>query len=226
MGPASEVPGIPELSRCPRAPGRLCGAAWPSSPKRRRASRLRPGGRRDGDPGTDPRLHRLPGHAQGAALLQGARHRRALRRPEGAPGGARRAPTLRREIRRGRPDRSRGPALQGAGAPRRARFARAAARARADRAAPAPDSAGAIRGPRGDRSHARGLAGVGGRREAGREQASMTPRPFTIKVAADVLADLRARLERVRWPDEVPDAAWRYGTSVAYMKDLVEYWRT
>src|SRR5215468_9587509 len=54
----------------------------------------------------------------------------------------------------------------------------------------------------------------------------MTPRPFTIKVADDVLADLRARLERVRWPDEVPDAAWRYGTSVAYMKELVEYWRT
>ena len=54
----------------------------------------------------------------------------------------------------------------------------------------------------------------------------MTPRPFTIKVADDVLADLRARLERVRWPDEVPDAAWRYGTSVVYMKELVEYWRT
>jgi hypothetical protein len=53
----------------------------------------------------------------------------------------------------------------------------------------------------------------------------MTPRPFTIKVADEVLADLRARLERVRWPDEVPDAAWRYGTSVAYMKELVEYWR-
>jgi len=54
----------------------------------------------------------------------------------------------------------------------------------------------------------------------------MTPRPFTIKVADDVLADLRARLERVRWPDEAPDAAWRYGTSVAYMKELIEYWRT
>ncbi len=54
----------------------------------------------------------------------------------------------------------------------------------------------------------------------------MTPRPFTIKVADEVLADLRARLARVRWPDEAPDAAWRYGTSVAYMQELVEYWRT
>jgi Epoxide hydrolase N terminus len=53
----------------------------------------------------------------------------------------------------------------------------------------------------------------------------MTPQPFTIRAADDVLADLRARLERVRWPDEVPGAAWRYGTSVAYMKELVAYWR-
>ena len=41
------------------------------------------------------------------------------------------------------------------------------------------------------------------------EQAGVTPRPFTIKVADAVLADLRARLERVRWPDEAPDAGWR-----------------
>src|SRR5437879_1416428 len=54
---------------------------------------------------------------------------------------------------------------------------------------------------------------------------SMTPQPFTIRAADDVLADLRARLERVRWPDEVPGAAWRYGTSVSYMKELVAYWR-
>ena len=54
----------------------------------------------------------------------------------------------------------------------------------------------------------------------------MTPRQFTIKIADDVLADLRARLNRVRWPDEPPDAGWRYGTSLAYMKELVEYWRT
>jgi microsomal epoxide hydrolase len=53
----------------------------------------------------------------------------------------------------------------------------------------------------------------------------LTPRPFAIKVEEDVLADLRARLQRVRWPDEVPEAAWRYGTGLDYMKDLVAYWR-
>jgi len=54
---------------------------------------------------------------------------------------------------------------------------------------------------------------------------STTQRPFAINVPDGVLADLRARLDRVRWPDEAPDSAWRYGTSVAYLKDLVAYWR-
>jgi microsomal epoxide hydrolase len=40
-----------------------------------------------------------------------------------------------------------------------------------------------------------------------------------------VLADLRARLSRVRWPDEPPLAPWSTGTSVTYMQRLVDYWR-
>ena len=53
----------------------------------------------------------------------------------------------------------------------------------------------------------------------------MTPKPFQLSVPDDVLKDLRARLERVRWPDEAPDSGWQYGTSLAYMKELVAYWR-
>jgi microsomal epoxide hydrolase len=52
----------------------------------------------------------------------------------------------------------------------------------------------------------------------------MTPTPFTLHVPDEVLADLRARLARVRWPDEAPGAGWAHGTSLAYMKDLVAYW--
>lgn len=52
------------------------------------------------------------------------------------------------------------------------------------------------------------------------------PKPFRLHVPEDALADLRARLERTRWPDEPPQDAWSTGTSVAYLKDLVEYWRT
>ena len=53
----------------------------------------------------------------------------------------------------------------------------------------------------------------------------VTPRPFTIHVAHAVLDDLRERLSRVRWPDEIPGAPWRYGSDLAYMKSLVAYWR-
>jgi microsomal epoxide hydrolase len=54
---------------------------------------------------------------------------------------------------------------------------------------------------------------------------SNTPLPFELHVNDDVLADLKARLTRVRWPDEVPDNRWKYGTDLPYLKSLVEYWR-
>ena len=53
----------------------------------------------------------------------------------------------------------------------------------------------------------------------------MRPTPFTIHIGDDVLSDLRARLERVRWPDEIPDAGWQYGTDLTYLRTLVDYWR-
>lgn len=53
-----------------------------------------------------------------------------------------------------------------------------------------------------------------------------TPRPYTLHIPDDAIADLHARLERARWPDEPPQDAWSTGASVAYLKDLVHYWRT
>ena len=50
--------------------------------------------------------------------------------------------------------------------------------------------------------------------------------PFTIAVSDEVLNDLRARLDRTRFPDEVPDTGWEYGANLAYMHELVDYWRT
>jgi microsomal epoxide hydrolase len=50
--------------------------------------------------------------------------------------------------------------------------------------------------------------------------------PFSIKVRDEVLADLKARLDQTRFPDEVPDTAWEYGTNLAYLRELVDYWRT
>lgn len=49
--------------------------------------------------------------------------------------------------------------------------------------------------------------------------------PFTIDVPDDILTDLQTRLEAARLPDEIADSAWDYGTDLAYLKELVEYWR-
>jgi pimeloyl-ACP methyl ester carboxylesterase len=50
--------------------------------------------------------------------------------------------------------------------------------------------------------------------------------PFVVDVAQATLDDLQDRLARTRWPDEVEDAGWDYGANLAYMRDLVEHWRT
>lgn len=49
--------------------------------------------------------------------------------------------------------------------------------------------------------------------------------PFLISVDQSVLDDLRARLDRTRWVDDLGDAGWSYGASIPYMKELVAYWR-
>jgi pimeloyl-ACP methyl ester carboxylesterase len=52
------------------------------------------------------------------------------------------------------------------------------------------------------------------------------PEKFTIAVPDAVLADLRERLARTRFPGEVVNSGWSYGTNLAYLRELVEYWRT
>ncbi len=52
------------------------------------------------------------------------------------------------------------------------------------------------------------------------------PQPFRLAVPEAALADLRERLARTRWPDEPPLEPWSTGTGLAYMQELVEYWRT
>ncbi len=54
----------------------------------------------------------------------------------------------------------------------------------------------------------------------------MPPRPFTLHVPDVDLADLQARLARTRLPDQAPDAPWAYGTDIAYLAQLIAYWRS
>lgn len=51
-------------------------------------------------------------------------------------------------------------------------------------------------------------------------------RPFTIAVPDAVLDDLRDRLARTRWPDQIPGTSWEYGAHLDAVRDLCEYWRT
>ena len=45
-----------------------------------------------------------------------------------------------------------------------------------------------------------------------------------IRIEDDVLADLRARIRRTRWPDRAPGAAWEQGTDLEYLRRLLSYW--
>jgi microsomal epoxide hydrolase len=55
--------------------------------------------------------------------------------------------------------------------------------------------------------------------------ASSEIRPFRVEVPEDVLDDLRDRLARTRWPDQIPGSGWDYGTDLAYLQDLCDHWR-
>src|SRR5882672_6409915 len=54
---------------------------------------------------------------------------------------------------------------------------------------------------------------------------TVKPIPFTLRVPDADIADLRDRLARARFPDQAPGEPWAYGTDVAYLRELTEYWR-
>jgi microsomal epoxide hydrolase len=49
--------------------------------------------------------------------------------------------------------------------------------------------------------------------------------PFRIDVAQDELDDLRRRLESARFPAELPDSGWDYGTEQAFLRSVIDRWR-
>lgn len=51
------------------------------------------------------------------------------------------------------------------------------------------------------------------------------PRPFQLSVPQSVLDDLQQRLARARWAETPPMQPWSTGTSVDYLKGLVDYWQ-
>jgi len=50
-------------------------------------------------------------------------------------------------------------------------------------------------------------------------------RPFLIDIPDEDLDDLRRRLGLTRWPPAIPGTGWEYGTDVAWLQELCDYWR-
>ena len=53
----------------------------------------------------------------------------------------------------------------------------------------------------------------------------MSIQPFSIAVPDNVLEDLARRLEATLWPQTLDDVGWDYGTDIAELRALVDYWR-
>jgi epoxide hydrolase len=67
---------------------------------------------------------------------------------------------------------------------------------------------------------------TGGPAVAGAQSKGDAMVPFRINVSDAVLSDLKERLARTRFPSEIEGSGWEYGTNLAYLRDLVAYWRT
>jgi epoxide hydrolase len=50
--------------------------------------------------------------------------------------------------------------------------------------------------------------------------------PFRIAIDQADLDDLRDRLARTRWPDELPATGWSRGVPLDYLRELAAYWRS
>ena len=50
------------------------------------------------------------------------------------------------------------------------------------------------------------------------------PQAFRVSVEPSQIEDLRSRLARTRWPDQLPDAGWDYGVELGALQSLCRYW--
>jgi pimeloyl-ACP methyl ester carboxylesterase len=53
----------------------------------------------------------------------------------------------------------------------------------------------------------------------------MPIRPFSPPYSSEADEDLRRRLDRTRWPEEIPDSGWTYGTDPRFLRGICRYWR-
>ncbi len=48
---------------------------------------------------------------------------------------------------------------------------------------------------------------------------------FNLSIPQSELNDLKERIGKVRWPDEIENSNWQFGTSLSYIKELSTYWK-
>jgi microsomal epoxide hydrolase len=51
-------------------------------------------------------------------------------------------------------------------------------------------------------------------------------RPFRVDIPQSAIDDLRQRLGKTRWPDELPGVGWDYGIPLSDVKELARHWAT
>ncbi len=49
--------------------------------------------------------------------------------------------------------------------------------------------------------------------------------PFQINIPEHELNDLKQRLAMTRYPDQIPETAWDYGTDTSWLRELMAYWQ-
>jgi epoxide hydrolase len=47
---------------------------------------------------------------------------------------------------------------------------------------------------------------------------------FSVRIPAADVADLRLRLARTRWPDQIDGTGWTLGTDSEFLRALCEHW--
>jgi pimeloyl-ACP methyl ester carboxylesterase len=52
----------------------------------------------------------------------------------------------------------------------------------------------------------------------------MPVNPFYIPFSLAALDDLRERLRRTRWPEDLPSSAWQYGFDLGFLQEICTYW--
>lgn len=53
----------------------------------------------------------------------------------------------------------------------------------------------------------------------------MTAEPFEIAIPDEDLEELRLRVARTRWADDLGNSDWRYGVEREWLEEMVGYWR-